>query len=74
MVFAITIGMTSGVISAVRRNSAYDYSFMLMATLGIAIPNFVLAAMLIVIFVFNLQMFQLLVGETSVKLSYRRSV
>ena len=57
MVFAITIGMTSGVISAVRRNSAYDYSFMLMATLGIAIPNFVLAAMLIVIFVFNLQMF-----------------
>ena len=57
MVFAITIGMTSGVVSAVRRNSAYDYSFMMMATLGIAIPNFVLAAMLIVIFVFNLQMF-----------------
>ncbi len=57
MVFAISIGMTSGVISAVRRNSVYDYSFMLLATLGIAIPNFVLAAMLIVIFVFNLQMF-----------------
>ena len=57
MVFAISLGMTSGVVSAVRRNSAYDYSFMLLATLGIAIPNFVLAALLIVVFVFNLQMF-----------------
>jgi oligopeptide transport system permease protein len=54
--FALMFGMTAGVISAVRRNSLYDYTFMAAATLGIAVPNFVLAgvAILVVAFYFRL--------------------
>jgi len=55
MTFALTLGMTAGVIAAVRRNSIYDVGFMALATLGIAVPNFVLAGLSIIIFVFYLQ-------------------
>jgi ABC-type dipeptide/oligopeptide/nickel transport system permease component len=57
MVFALTLGMTAGVISAVRRNSFLDISFMAMATLGIAVPNFVLASLAILLFVFYWSLF-----------------
>ena len=52
MAFALTLGLTAGVISAVHRNSPYDVSFMLIATVGIAVPNFVLASVAVVLFVF----------------------
>ena len=52
MFFALSVGLTAGVISAVYRNSSYDLAFMLMATIGIAIPNFVLASIAVVLFVF----------------------
>jgi len=52
MTFAITLGVTSGVISALRRGTWIDFSFMALATLGIAVPNFVLASVGIVLFVF----------------------
>jgi len=55
MTFALTLGMTAGVIAAVRRNTIYDVAFMALATLGIAVPNFVLAGVSIIIFVFYLQ-------------------
>jgi oligopeptide transport system permease protein len=51
--FALLFGTTAGVISAVRRNSLYDYSFMAAATLGIAVPNFVLAGLAILLIVFQ---------------------
>ena len=57
MVFALFLGTTAGVISAVRRKSVYDVSFMTMATVGIAVPNFVLASLAIVVFVFMLGLF-----------------
>jgi oligopeptide transport system permease protein len=56
LTFAISLGMTAGVISAVRRNTAYDYAFMGLATLGIAVPNFVLAGISIIIVVFWLKL------------------
>jgi oligopeptide transport system permease protein len=40
------------VISAVRRNTVWDVLMMGMATLGIAVPNFVLASLAVVLFVF----------------------
>ena len=52
MFFALSVGLTAGVISAVHRNSPYDLSFMLLATIGIAVPNFVLASVAVVLFVF----------------------
>ena len=57
MVFAVTLGTTAGVISAIRRESVYDFSLMLAATVGIAVPNFVLASLAIVVFVFQFQLF-----------------
>jgi oligopeptide transport system permease protein len=40
------------VISAVKRNTIYDFAFMGLATLGIAVPNFVLASLAIICFCF----------------------
>jgi ABC-type dipeptide/oligopeptide/nickel transport systems, permease components len=54
--FALAVGTTAGVISAVWRNSALDMGFMALATVGIAIPNFVLASLSIIIIVFQLQL------------------
>jgi oligopeptide transport system permease protein len=52
LTFALLFGMVAGVVSAVHRNSLYDYGFMAMATLGIAVPNFVLAGISIMVVVF----------------------
>lgn len=52
--FALTLGLTAGLVSAIRRHSWLDYSFMAAATLGISIPNFVVASVAVIIFVFTL--------------------
>lgn len=57
LVFAIILGITAGVISAVYRRSKADLALMLAAVLGIAIPNFVLASLAILLFVFMIQIF-----------------
>lgn len=57
MTFALSVGITAGVISAVRRYQVWDRSLMTLATLGIAIPNFVLASLLIMTFVFLIPLF-----------------
>ena len=57
MTFALSVGVTTGVISAVRRYEVWDRSLMTLATLGIAIPNFVLASLLIMTFVFLVPLF-----------------
>lgn len=55
--FALVLGLTAGVLSALRRQSFLDLSLMTLATLGIAVPNFWLASIVIVIFVFHLGLF-----------------
>ena len=57
LVFAIILGVTAGVISAVYRKSFADRALMAAAVLGIAIPNFVLASLAILLFVFGIQLF-----------------
>lgn len=57
LVMAVAVGMTAGVVAAVNRNSMYDYTFMGLSTIGIAVPNFVLAGFAIIVFVFKLQLF-----------------
>jgi oligopeptide transport system permease protein len=47
MLLALTTGITLGVIAAVRQNRVTDYGVMMLAMLGISIPNFVLAPLLI---------------------------
>lgn len=55
--FAMLLGFATGIVSALKRQSLIDVTFRLIATLGIAIPNFVLAGFAIIIFVFWLKLF-----------------
>jgi oligopeptide transport system permease protein len=52
MNLALLVGLTAGTLAAMRRKSWIDTGFMTVATVGIAIPNFVLASLSIVVFVF----------------------
>jgi peptide/nickel transport system permease protein len=50
LIFATTVGILLGVISAVRRNSAVDVATMAFANLGVSIPVFVLGLLLAFLF------------------------
>jgi oligopeptide transport system permease protein len=49
-IFALILGVAAGIIAALNQNSKIDYSVMAIAMLGAAIPNFVLAPALILLF------------------------
>lgn len=57
LVFATTLGLVAGVTSAVLRGTWGDVLLMLIATLGIALPNFVIAGICILLFVFLIPLF-----------------
>ncbi len=57
LVVALIIGLSAGAIAAMRPRSWIDTAVMSAATLGIALPNFVIAGVLILIFVFHWQLF-----------------
>jgi len=48
--FAIFVGIPLGVASALRQNTFVDYISLFIATVGISVPNFVMAIFLIIIF------------------------
>ena len=50
MLLAIVLGIGFGLVAAWRQNSAVDYAVMSMAMTGIAIPNFVMAPLLTLVF------------------------
>jgi peptide/nickel transport system permease protein len=50
IVIALTIGISAGVISAVKKNSVLDYAANVLALWGISTPNFWLGIMLIFLF------------------------
>lgn len=54
-VIAILIAVPAGLISAMKRNSALDNGVTLFAFLGLAMPDFWLGIMLIIVFAANLQ-------------------
>ena len=54
LVIAFSVGLPAGVVSAVFRGSAADYGLMSIATIGIALPNFVVAGFAIILFVFTI--------------------
>ena len=57
LVLAVTGGVTLGVLAAVYQNRSWDYVSVTVATLGVSVPNFVLAVFLIVLFSFVLPIF-----------------
>ncbi|OIS91633.1 ABC transporter permease [Brucella cytisi] len=56
LAIAIVIGITTGIISAVRRNSFPDYSFSVLALLGISSPAFLTALLGLYIFSVRLKL------------------
>ena len=54
LIFALIIGVPIGIYGAVRRNTAGDYFSSLLVTIGVAMPTFILAPALIILFCFKL--------------------
>ena len=59
-ILAATVGMVLGTLSALNQNGPLDYLGVVFATIGAAVPNFIMAAFLVVIFVVNLHWFDAL--------------
>ena len=57
LVLALLIGIPIGVYSAVHQNTAFDYIFMFLALLGISVPIFWFALMMVLVFAVNLGWF-----------------
>jgi oligopeptide transport system permease protein len=57
LLLALSIGVSAGIISAVRRGKAIDVAAMGLATVGVAVPEFVVAGLAILAFVFWLPLF-----------------
>jgi peptide/nickel transport system permease protein len=55
LLVAIAVAIPAGIIAGTRRNSAFDYTTAVGSTLGVALPNFWLGLMLIVIFAVSLR-------------------
>ena len=54
LAIAFSVGLAAGIVSAVFRGSAADVGLMSIATIGIALPNFVVAGFAIILFVFTI--------------------
>lgn len=50
LVWALLVGITAGIVGAVRQNTVWDYGAMTGAMLGISIPTFVLGPLLVLVF------------------------
>lgn len=54
ILLSLVVGIPAGIISALKRGKWQDYAAMLIATLGVTVPNFVIATVLIFIFALKL--------------------
>lgn len=52
LAWALLLGLTAGILSALRRGTRLDVALRLVATAGIALPNFTIAGFLVILFVF----------------------
>ncbi len=57
LTFAITLGLSAGIVSALYRGSAADVVLMSLATVGISLPSFVIGGLSIMLFVFIFPIF-----------------
>ncbi len=56
-ILALGIGLTAGIVAALKQNSIFDYGSMALAMLGLSVPNFVLGPILVLIFSLGLYIF-----------------
>lgn len=59
LLIAAVIGILSGIVSAIRQYSLWDYGFMVMALLGVSVPVFWLALLLSYFFAFKYPWFDM---------------
>lgn len=57
VLLAVVLGIPAGIIAARRHNGFLDYLVMSSSTLGISIPSFILASLLIYFFAFKIKLF-----------------
>jgi oligopeptide transport system permease protein len=57
LVFALVVGLGAGIASALWRGKPVDVVLRVVATLGIAVPNFVVASFLVIVFAFLVPLF-----------------
>ena len=53
LALALAVGIPAGLVAAWKKNSAVDYGLMVWATLGVSVPSFIVAALLIQLFAFT---------------------
>lgn len=70
-VYALVFGMTLGVIAALNQNRLGDYAGVFFATAGAAMPNFIIATFLVILFAVELHWFDVLGWEFG---NYRKMV
>jgi oligopeptide transport system permease protein len=56
-ILALIVGVSAGVIAALKQNTFWDYGSMALAMLGLSVPNFVLGPILVLVFALGLYMF-----------------
>ncbi|HVF30126.1 MAG TPA: ABC transporter permease [Pyrinomonadaceae bacterium] len=49
-ILALMVGLTAGIVAALKQNSTFDYGSMATAMLGLSVPNFVLGPLLVLVF------------------------
>lgn len=54
-IIAFVVGVTNGVIAALKQNTLWDYILMTFSMTGVVIPNFVLAPLMVLIFAITLK-------------------
>lgn len=62
MVVALMIGLPSGIVSALKRNTAADYASLSVAMVGLSAPSFWTGLLLLYVFSFRLRWFPLMGG------------
>jgi len=55
LTFAVALGLVLGICAGLRPNSRADYASMGLAMLGISLPNFVIGALLVIVFALSLR-------------------
>ncbi len=51
---ALIVGLSAGIVAALKQNSMFDYGSMATAMLGLSVPNFVLGPILVLVFALGL--------------------
>ena len=57
LAFAVGTGLSLGIFAALRRNSLIDHALMGLTQIGVAVPNFWFAMVLVLVFAVNLRIF-----------------